>query len=247
MVTSPWRERREVWREKRKVWIFGKGKCELIANCANFWQGKVWIHRHFSTTMVTSLPSISLSLSVSLSLSLSPKVPHAQCRKRFRASYNVTMYVWGVDIQQLVLPWTKQRTIMNSISHNITWSDCRINLMNFSAVTNFLASSSVVGSRFRGGVGLRIENPPGGLVLWAPQQGPEIWKRMHFWRPKSLNLMLFSCVWKHLCLHASVCINLSWCLCCQAGCTMWHNIMYSMFKYCYAFMLAEHGHDTVYL
>ena len=41
MVTSPRRERREVWREKRKVRIFGKGKCKLIANCANFWQGKV--------------------------------------------------------------------------------------------------------------------------------------------------------------------------------------------------------------
>ena len=58
------------------VRIFGKGKCEFIAN--------------FSATMVTSLPSISLSLSLSLylSLSLSPSVPHAQYRKRFRASYN---------------------------------------------------------------------------------------------------------------------------------------------------------------
>ena len=56
--------------------IFGKGKCKLIAK--------------FSATMVTSLPSFSLciSLSLSLSLSLSPKVPHAQYRKRFRASYN---------------------------------------------------------------------------------------------------------------------------------------------------------------
>ena len=53
------------------VWTFGKGKCKLIAN--------------FSATMVTSLPSVS----VSLSLSLSPKVPHAQYRKRFRASYNI--------------------------------------------------------------------------------------------------------------------------------------------------------------
>ena len=41
---------------------------------------------NFSATMVTSLPSFSLSLSVSLSLS--PNVPHAQYRKRFRASYN---------------------------------------------------------------------------------------------------------------------------------------------------------------
>ena len=54
------------------VRIFGKGKCNFIAN--------------FSATMVTSLPSISLSLS----LSLSPKVPHAKYRKRFRASYNET-------------------------------------------------------------------------------------------------------------------------------------------------------------
>ena len=59
------------------VRIFGKGKCKFIAN--------------FSATMVTSLPSLSvcISLSLSLSLSLSPKVPHAQYRKRFRASYNI--------------------------------------------------------------------------------------------------------------------------------------------------------------
>ena len=57
------------------VRIFGKGKCKFIAN--------------FSATMVTSLPSLSLYLS--LSLSLSPKVPHAQYRKRFRASYNLTL------------------------------------------------------------------------------------------------------------------------------------------------------------
>ena len=42
---------------------------------------------NFSATMVTSLPSFSLSLYLSLSLSLSPNVPHAQYRKRFRASY----------------------------------------------------------------------------------------------------------------------------------------------------------------
>ena len=56
------------------VRIFGKGKCKFIAN--------------FSATMVTSLPSLSVSLSLCLYLSLSPKVPHAQYRKRFRASYN---------------------------------------------------------------------------------------------------------------------------------------------------------------
>ena len=50
------------------VRFFGKGKCKFIAN--------------FSATQVTSLPSFSVSLS------LSPNVPHAQYRKRFRASYN---------------------------------------------------------------------------------------------------------------------------------------------------------------
>ena len=76
--------------------IFGKGKCKLIANCANFWQGKCKFIANFSAKMVTSLPSLSLSLSLCISLSLSPKVPHAQYRKRFRASYNMKkreMYV----------------------------------------------------------------------------------------------------------------------------------------------------------
>ena len=59
------------------VRIFGKWKCEFIANRAK---------------MVTSLPSLSLSLS----LSLSPKVPHAQYRKRFRASYNKNR-VFGIN------------------------------------------------------------------------------------------------------------------------------------------------------
>ena len=56
------------------VRIFGKGKCKLIAN--------------FIVTLVTSLPSVS----VSLSLSLSSSTPHAQYRKRFRASYNPDRY-----------------------------------------------------------------------------------------------------------------------------------------------------------
>ena len=62
---------RESVSSSRIVRIFGKEKCKFIAN--------------FSATMVTSLPS----LSVCLYLSLSPKVPHAQYRKRFRASYDI--------------------------------------------------------------------------------------------------------------------------------------------------------------
>ena len=84
-----------MWREKREVRIFGKGKCKLIAKIAFkfnlmriFGKGKWEFIANFSATMVTSLPSLSVSLSLSLSLSLSPKVPHAQYRKRFRASYN---------------------------------------------------------------------------------------------------------------------------------------------------------------
>ena len=68
---------RESVRSSPIVGIFGKGKCEFIAN--------------FSATMVTSLPSVSLC--ISLSLSLSPKVPHAQYRKRFRASYNTFSHI----------------------------------------------------------------------------------------------------------------------------------------------------------
>ena len=43
---------------------FGKGKCKLIAICAIFWQGKCKFIANFST-MVTSLPSLSLCLSLS--------------------------------------------------------------------------------------------------------------------------------------------------------------------------------------
>ena len=98
MVTSPWRERREVWREKTKS--------------ANFWQGKVWAHcqlcEFLARDSVNSSPILArhwwrhfrLSLYLSLSLSLSPKVPHAQYRKRFRASYNnygCIMYTLRLD------------------------------------------------------------------------------------------------------------------------------------------------------
>ena len=76
--------RQEVWREKQKVRIFGKGKCELTAIVRIFGMEKCKLIANFSATMMTSLPSISLSLY----LSLSPSVPHAQYRKRFRASYN---------------------------------------------------------------------------------------------------------------------------------------------------------------
>ena len=56
----------------------------------------------FSATKVTSLPSLSLSLS--LSLPLSPSAPHAQYRKRFRASYNMLGLISRLNSLENVLP-----------------------------------------------------------------------------------------------------------------------------------------------
>ena len=79
-------------RWETEVQNFGKEKRKTLRQYwgAHFWQGEVqnsspilarqwW--RHFRL-------SLSLSLSLCISLSLSPNVPHAQYRKRFRASYN---------------------------------------------------------------------------------------------------------------------------------------------------------------
>ena len=64
-------------------------KCEFLAresvNSSPILARQLW--RHFRLSLSLSL-SFSFSLSVSLSLSLSPSAPHAQYRKRFRASYN---------------------------------------------------------------------------------------------------------------------------------------------------------------
>ena len=82
-----------------QVRIFGKGKCKLIAN--------------FSATMVTSLPSLSVSLSLSLSLSLSPSAPHAQYRKRFRASYNDSTTHWDYLVTAFIT------------YYQTSWHECR--------------------------------------------------------------------------------------------------------------------------
>ena len=74
---------------KTEVQIFWQGKAQNsspILRCTFLARRSAKLIANFSATMVTSLPSFSLSLS--LYLSLSPNVPHAQYRKRFRASYN---------------------------------------------------------------------------------------------------------------------------------------------------------------
>ena len=76
-------------RGETEVQIFWQGKAQNsspILRCTFLARRSAKLIANFSATMVTSLPSFSLSLS--LYLSLSPNVPHAQYRKRFRASYN---------------------------------------------------------------------------------------------------------------------------------------------------------------
>ena len=76
-------------RGETEVQIFWQGIAQnssSILRCTFLARRRAKLIANFSATMVTSLPSFSLSLSVSLSLS--PNVPHAQYRKRFRASYN---------------------------------------------------------------------------------------------------------------------------------------------------------------
>ena len=74
-------------RGETEVQIFWQGIAQnssSILRCTFLARRSAKLIANFSATMVTSLPSFSLSLY----LSLSPNVPHAQYRKRFRASYN---------------------------------------------------------------------------------------------------------------------------------------------------------------
>ena len=78
-------------RGEAEVQIFWQGKAQNSSptlRCTFLARRSAKLIANFSATMLTSLPSFSLSLSLCISLSLSPNVPHAQYRKRFRASYN---------------------------------------------------------------------------------------------------------------------------------------------------------------
>ena len=64
----------------------GNDKCEFLAReSANL---SPILAQQCDVTSVSLLPSHYFRLTLSLSLSLSSIVPHAQYRKRFRASYN---------------------------------------------------------------------------------------------------------------------------------------------------------------
>ena len=84
-------------RGETEVQIFWQGKAQNsspILRCTFLARRSAKFIANFSATMVTSLPSFSLCISLYLSLSLSPNVPHAQYRKRFRASYNNGKTQW---------------------------------------------------------------------------------------------------------------------------------------------------------
>ena len=80
-------------RGETEVQIFWQGIAQnssSIQRCTFLARRSAKLIANFSATMVTSLPSFSLSLY----LSLSPNVPHAQYRKRFRASYNTFLFFY---------------------------------------------------------------------------------------------------------------------------------------------------------
>ena len=111
-----------MWREKRKVRIFGKGKCKLIAKCeflareSELIARKWW--RHFS-------------------LSLSPHAPHAQYRKRFRASYFLfSMGKWTVEpctrslilisaLRSVVVPFERIGTTRTTFLATEVYGECQ--------------------------------------------------------------------------------------------------------------------------
>ena len=95
-------------RGETEVQIFWQGKAQNsspIRRCTFLARRSAKLIANFSATTVTSLPSFSLSLylSLSLSLSLSPTVPHAQYRKRFRASYNTNIHIFWEMLNRVVV------------------------------------------------------------------------------------------------------------------------------------------------
>ena len=104
-------------RGKTEVQIFWQGKAQNsspILRCTFLARRSAKLIANFSATMVTSLPSFSLSLSLCISLSLSPNVPHAQYRKRFRASYNI-----GSASALPIISWWDHATSISSSSRSV--------------------------------------------------------------------------------------------------------------------------------
>ena len=110
------------------VRIFGKWKWKFIAN--------------FSATM-TSLPSLSLSLSLSLSVSLSlpPKVPHAQYRKRFRASYNKR--IRSIQIGKNFITQTFRMSNISSLPSYWWWS-CTLKCLGNKVLVDLYRSNPLI-------------------------------------------------------------------------------------------------------
>ena len=124
-------------RGETEVQFFWQGKAQNsspILRCTFLARRSAKLIANFSATMVTSLPSFSLSLCIlSLSLSLSPNVPHAQYRKRFRASYNKVAVFFGQG----------STCSSSSGSTNVCWSRCKnFHLSKCTAQANFASPLS---------------------------------------------------------------------------------------------------------
>ena len=102
LATEVWSQRPSRG-EKLRCNFLARKSAKLFANTSkggNFWQGLVqnsslisafWQGKVQNSSPMSALLTwrhFRLTLSLSLSLSLSPSAPHAQYRKRFRASYN---------------------------------------------------------------------------------------------------------------------------------------------------------------
>ena len=110
-------------RGETEVQIFWQGKAQNsspLLRCTFLARRSAKLIANFSATMVTSLPSFSLSLY----LSLSPNVPHAQHRKRFRASYNSRAWARGCS------SWPKKKINFTAITSTFDCHSCQAQQSN---------------------------------------------------------------------------------------------------------------------
>ena len=107
--------------------IFGKGKCEFIAN--------------FSATMVTSLPSVSLCISLSLSLSLTESTSRTISLSLANPIYRVwrdsngqssfgqgsISPAWQQKMMQSLRSFVRCRAVKTALACDL-WLPCRMSL-----------------------------------------------------------------------------------------------------------------------
>ena len=123
-----------------QVRFFCKGKCTLIAKC-----------EFLARESVNSSPILArqwwrhFRLSLSLYLSLSPSAPHAQYRKRFRASYNKTEAA-GVEVTMVMFMFERHVHKQNLTREFFFTTPLRVGLLRLWA-TQFRYSSRKKGTQ----------------------------------------------------------------------------------------------------